>query len=1203
MRRPAGRLLALLLAVAALGWAAAGAQDRAEVVTRAWTHEGYGRIVFDWGTPVAHVATVTGTRLVVGFDRPFRTDLSPLVRNLGGYVTGAEAGPDGRTLTLSLTGSFGLRTFNNGMAVVVDLLGPAAAAPAAPSPPGGVQETRAPAGGELPVRTGAHAGFGRLVFDWSQAVDYRVSRDGEIVVVAFDRPAGVDLARLRGQLPAQVLSAEAVVDQNGLSLNLGVGPGARVRHFRSGTRIVLDVLDGSGAAAAGPPSPARARPAGTAAVRPAAGPATPAPVAPAKAAPAADATVPAAEEPRRSGRFSRTIAAPSGAGQAAPPAVSPRAPEAPTVAPAGSAPGAAPAATSPVAEAPRAPQVAAAEGAAPEGGRPRPLVPPREAAVPALTGAGAEAEERQPGAEPSRPEEPRIAPVGALAVAAKAEGSEVVLTFPWPGAVGAAAFRRAGQLWLLFDEEAQLDLAQVRAQPLLADTRQIPTPGATALRLTLPDGVNPRFRRDGRAWIATFTRIDVEPESTVEVEARQSRTLGTALIIRATGTSRVVRFGDPEVGDMLLAVPLQTPGLGVRMERVYPDLKLLATPQGVVIEPTADDLIVRTAQGGLTIARPGGLAATPDTRQLAQERALGEPSAVSRLFDFDAWARGGLEGFTANVKAIEAAIIASPRARRNSARLDLARLYFAHGFDAEALGILEVIARADEKAADDPGFRLMRGAANLLMGRIEEATPDLGHPSLARNTEAELWRAVLAAQRGDWRGAATLFRSGAALLPTYPPKLKSRLGSVAFEAALKTRDVRRAEQIFRILAREQQRGGDTTLVDTGQYEYLRGRLLEARGDFDGALAAWNSVERFGDRRARSQADLARLDLLMRIERIDRPTAIEAMEKLRFAWRGDDFEFDLLNRLADLYFEEKNYRDGLRTLKIAATYFPTHRDAQLVTLKMATAFNELYLAGLADTMPPITAIALYDEFRELTPAGEKGDEMIRRLADRLVSVDLLGKAAEVLDHQITYRLKGEQRSRVGARLALIHLLNKAPLEALKVLDETEIAGLPGELAGQRRHLRARALVEDGKLEEALAVLKGDESVDGLRLIAEIHWQRRDWRTAALALDNLVAAGVDASNGLDLAESRDVASLAVALALSDNERGLGRLKRRYAAEMLKTPFREAFALITRESDVTLANFKEVGEGIKLAESFQTFMGAYRERVRSGRLSAIN
>ena len=51
---------------------------------------------------------------------------------------------------------------------------------------------------------------------------------------------------------------------------------------------------------------------------------------------------------------------------------------------------------------------------------------------------------------------------------------------------------------------------------------------------------------------------------------------------------------------------------------------------------------------------------------------------------------------------------------------------------------------------------------------------------------------------------------------------------------------------------------------------------------------------------------------------------------------------------------------------------------------------------------------YDNI-DLTPIGADGDEMIRRMADRLVAVDLLGPAANLLAYQVNKRLDGVARA--------------------------------------------------------------------------------------------------------------------------------------------------------------------------------------------------
>ena len=84
--------------------------------------------------------------------------------------------------------------------------------------------------------------------------------------------------------------------------------------------------------------------------------------------------------------------------------------------------------------------------------------------------------------------------------------------------------------------------------------------------------------------------------------------------------------------------------------------------------------------------------------------------------------------------------------------------------------------------------------------------------------------------------------------------------------------------------------------------------------------------------------------------------------------------------------------------------PIH--APKIAEDMSNAFVTLYLKDIADSMPPYQAIALYEEFKELTPAGEQGDVVIQKLADRLAQVDLLDKAARLLMQQVDFRLQGE-----------------------------------------------------------------------------------------------------------------------------------------------------------------------------------------------------
>ena len=147
--------------------------------------------------------------------------------------------------------------------------------------------------------------------------------------------------------------------------------------------------------------------------------------------------------------------------------------------------------------------------------------------------------------------------------------------------------------------------------------------------------------------------------------------------------------------------------------------------------------------------------------------------------------------------------------------------------------------------------------------------------------------------------------------------------------------------------------------------------------------------------------------------------------LTVGWRGDETEIEALQLLAKLYTDGQRYRDAFQIMRTALVVHPGSDLTRQIHDDAAATFDQLFLAGKGDALPPIEALSLFYDFRDLTPVGRRGDEMIRRLADRLVAVDLLDPAAELLQHQVDNRLQGAARAQVATRLAVIYLLNHKP----------------------------------------------------------------------------------------------------------------------------------------------------------------------------------
>jgi len=1109
------------------------------VKVRAATHDGYGRIVFNWTSPGPYKVEIAGEKMVVSFGRAIEPELGGVVRNLAKYMTAAAAGADGQSVVFTLKAGFDARGFDMGAAVVVDIIETVAASGSVPAttPAKTTPALKAARGPAIKVRSGVHADFTRLVFDWPNKVPYQLTQEGGKATIHFSRPAALDIAKLQKRPPKLISAIRSAPTGDGVSVTLSVDETSRVRDSQSGSKVIIDVM----------------RPSGK-------------PV-PKKAAKIAKETPPVAEKVA-------VAAAPPATDLAPPPPASPVKPVKQTAAPLTL-------------------------------GKPTALTPPARASKSLLSEAdqitlsqiaGVKILDGSPAAGV------QAKPVKASAIQSGADA--VGIRIEWDEPVAAAVFRRAGYLWVVFDKNTPMNLTDLKAAGgnIIRSIVQVPNETATLLRLVTVSGINPTMKRDGLAWILEFRQQPVAPTTTIEITPQPNSPVGARLFLSVTEPGKAIALTDPAIGDALIVVPVIPLGYGISNQHNYPQARILVSSQGLVIQPRADNLRVRPLRQGVEVTNASGLQISPVAAAVAADSKLGEGMLIrslTRLFDLNRWREASLVTFEENKWKYQNAAASATSTGKEKARMDMARFYFANGFGPEALGVLKIVAEDRPEIADTEEFRGLRGAINVLMARYDEARVDLHHPSLDKNDEARFWRAALQAYEGDLYGAAADLRRMAGITRPYPRALKIPLETLIAEAAVQLGDIKQATRYL-----EAMRADNPNPAEISQIDYVEGRLLELSGDFDGAVGKWEEVQNGPHRPSRAKAAVARTELLLKLKQIDDFEAIIELEKLRFAWRGGEFEFELLRRLGDLYIAVGDYRNGLRTMRQAATHFRDNEKAPEVTQQMTDAFASLYLENKADDLAPITAIALYDEFKELTPPGERGDEMIRRLADRLVDVDLLDRAAALLQGQVEFRLEGVQKARVGAQLALIHIMAHEYEKAIQTLDDSAEPDVPEELTMQRHHLRARSLMGEIRNEEALALLVGDKSMDADLLRLEMFWNDQDWVQASLILSRLIRAyEAKPKQPLDDIQGGFVLNQAIAMTLSSNERGIDRLRRDFGEAMDNTRFRDAFRLIATPQSLGLINYSSIAGKVTDVENFQTFMAAYQERLKERKLSAMN
>jgi hypothetical protein len=231
--------------------------------------------------------------------------------------------------------------------------------------------------------------------------------------------------------------------------------------------------------------------------------------------------------------------------------------------------------------------------------------------------------------------------------------------------------------------------------------------------------------------------------------------------------------------------------------------------------------------------------------------------------------------------------------------------------------------------------------------------------------------------------------------------------------------------------------------------------------------------------------------------------------------------------------------------------------------------------------------MFYDFRDLTPIGRRGDEMIRRLADRLVAVDLLEQAADLLQYQVDHRLQGAARAQVAMRLAMIYLMDHRPENAFSTLRSTRVEDVNNELRQQRLLIEARALSDLGRHDVALEIIANIQTPEASKLRADILWAGRRWREAAEQIETAYGDRWQQFTPLNDVERADVLRAAAGYALGEDALGLGRFRERYAGKMGEGPDHRAFDVITESIDASGTDFRAVAHSVAAIDTLSGFL----------------
>jgi tetratricopeptide (TPR) repeat protein len=426
--------------------------------------------------------------------------------------------------------------------------------------------------------------------------------------------------------------------------------------------------------------------------------------------------------------------------------------------------------------------------------------------------------------------------------------------------------------------------------------------------------------------------------------------------------------------------------------------------------------------------------------------------------------------------------------------------------------------------------------ARAMARRYKEAETDFAAPQLEDNAPASLWRGYVFAKTSQWADARKSFIAGAPALSRFPALWKQRFARAAAETALALGDSARSWINYALAS-------PTDPDEDAQSRLVEARVYEQQGDAAGALARYQGLEHVAYDGVAGPALLRATQIQLAQGAVTPAQASDVFDSLRFRWRGGAFELETARALGQLYLSQGRYREALEAFRSAGRDLPDLPEAVQLQADLTAAFKSLFLDGQADGLQPIQALALFYDFKELTPVGADGDAMVRRLTRRLVDVDLLPQAEELLKYQVDNRLDGVSRAQVATDLAVIDLMDKKPEDALDAINASRTTVLPSALNLQRRIVTARALTGLGQYDAALEMLGPDSSADATDARAEVVWRQKNWGQAGATFERLLGERFKSQGPLSAIEEGQLLRAAVAYSLAADDGSLARLRERW------------------------------------------------------------
>ncbi len=776
------------------------------------------------------------------------------------------------------------------------------------------------------------------------------------------------------------------------------------------------------------------------------------------------------------------------------------------------------------------------------------------------------------------------------------------IVFPWSIQVASAAFEREGYFWLVFNRPKSIEIEKIqKSSKIIEQIEQISNDRNTILRIKFNQKTKPKLQKNGNNWILELSNAGIITSENIK-EYRSN--LSAGMFFPVSSFEGLIRFADPLIGDEILVVPFNKSGIRTEESRETIDFNILETSQGFAIIQKNDKIEFKELKSGFEIISPNFTREIITSKSDSQSPKRLLPTEFSNnaysrsIIPFKEFEQFPAEQYRQNYDKFWKELTESSEETRQAKMLFFINFLIYSQMHADAVGLLNLFTTLYPDKMHDARILLATTIAENGLNHQDKALKAVSQIDLSKldsleKEEVEFWQNYLTNLLNGKPTKIGFIENIGNFINTYPISLQTELGLAEISNSIDLNEFKGAEAILKLL-----KSIKHDKVTTNDLKFFEAILAQKQEHFEDAQDLFEELTNdIDDRKNRLRAGVELVKQKLNLKQISVPKAIEALAKLRFVWRGDENEANLLKILAALYESEGALIEALRTWKELASNLENEADLLTITSKMAKTFTRSIIENDSNKhkLDRFELVSLYYEFQELTPIGKLGDRVVRIIANELFNLDLLDQAIEILEHQLNFRSDAEEQVTIANKLALAYLLNKKSTKSLEILAKTDKnENFTYETFITKLFLKAEALLNLKKYDEAVKLVSGYSEYEALEIKIRAFILQNDLENLKATLEPYLTDEGKFLSNLSLRDSSYALQLATAYALTGEFNNLDRLY-----DIFKTIISEENGykkslefLYTRRDKLDYQNLRESLE----IERIESFINDYRNKLFS-------